>query len=255
MALKTISAKKPEDTTKYTASTYNSQYGGQLDSALSAVTNYKYDPTSDANYQSLARIYSKRGEQAAKNTIGNAASLNGGYGSSYATTAAQQARNDYNQEFAARIPELQQADYSRKATTLSALREADNTAYGKFRDSVGDNQWQYTQDYGKYRDAVGDYQWAKDYNANVYALKKGKSSGGSRRSGGSSGSGGYVGSSTSSLAKIWNKATTAKKSSTTKKATTTKAKKKTSNTAATSKLALGKKQKGSHANKRATKKK
>ena len=75
---------------------YTSQYQEQLDAALDKVTNreaFTYDPLKDVSYQSLAKIYSQQGDKAAKDTLGDAAALNGGYGSSYAVTASQQVRN------------------------------------------------------------------------------------------------------------------------------------------------------------------
>lgn len=157
---------------------YTSEYQGQLDSALDKVTNreaFTYDPLKDASYQSLAKIYNKQGEQAAKNTMGDAAALNGGYGSSYAVTASQQARNDYNQMLASQIPALKEAAYNQymneqnlNLSTLDALRAADDTAYGRYRDNVSDSQYQYGIDYDAYRDSVSDSQWQKSYDRSVY---------------------------------------------------------------------------------------
>ena len=157
---------------------YKSEYQGQLDTALGKVTNreaFTYDPLKDVSYQSLAKIYNKQGEQAAKNTMGDAASLNGGYGSSYAVTASQQARNDYNQQLASQIPALKEAAYNQymneqnlNLSTLDALRSADDTAYGRHRDSVADSQWKYGMDYSAYRDDVADSQWQTTYDRGVY---------------------------------------------------------------------------------------
>lgn len=157
---------------------YESQHQGQLDQALSNVTNrqeFTYDPLKDANYQALAKVYNKQGNQAAQNTLGDAAALNGGYGSSYAVTASQQARNDYNQMLASQIPALQEAAYNRylneynmNVTALSALRDADESAYGRYRDTVSDSQWKYGQEYQQYRDDVSDSQWQKTYDRGVY---------------------------------------------------------------------------------------
>lgn len=196
MALKTVSVSKPKASNYYSTykpSTYSSQYGSQIADALNTVTNWKYDPMQDASYQALAKVYAKRGNEAAKNTMADAASLNGGYGTSYAVSAAQQARNQYNQELASLVPDLEANAYQKATGTLSALRDADDTAYGRFRDTEGDKQWQYTQNYQKYRDAVSDYQWGQDYNMSVYQAKKSNSGGGGRRSSGGSGGGGYSG--------------------------------------------------------------
>lgn len=201
----------PED---YRPSEYTSNYEEKLNAALDTVTNWNYDPMKDASYQALAKVYAKRGNIAAKNTLADAAALNGGYGTSYAVSAAQQARNQYNQELAAMIPELENTAYNRAQGTLSAYRDADNTAYGRFRDTVGDNQWAYSQAYQKWRDSVGDYQWGTNFNYGVdrdavsdsqwaqeFAFqkqqykdsKKGSSGGGGGRRSSGARSGGYSG--------------------------------------------------------------
>ena len=170
-------ATKPK-TTDYDQSAYTSKYQTQIDNAMDTVTNresFNYDPLKDANYQALAKVYSKQGEQAAQNTMADAASLNGGYGSSYAVTASQQARNDYNQQLASQIPALQEAaynryvnDYNMNLSALDALRTADDSDYSKYRDNVSDSQWKYGVDYQTYRDDVSDSQWQKNYDRDVY---------------------------------------------------------------------------------------
>ena len=215
----------------YQAGTYNSQYGDQISNALNTVTNWKYDPMSDANYQALAKVYGARGNIAAKNSLADAAALNGGYGTSYAVSAAQQARNQYNQELAALIPDLEANAFNKATTTLNALRDADDTAYGRFRDTESDKQWKYGQDYqayrdtesdnqwkygmdynayrdkeadnqwaysqayNRYQDALSQYQWALDYNNSLYAQKqaqkKSKGGGGGGRKSSGGGGGGY----------------------------------------------------------------
>ena len=234
---KPIKVSKPKEVAAYTPTTYanaykpgtyNSQYTDRLNTALDAVTNWKYDPLQDASYQALAKVYNAQGNIAAKNSMADAAALNGGYGTSYAVSAAQQSRNQYNQQLASLIPDLENAAYNRATGTLSALRDADNTAYGRFRDTEGDKQWMeshnfdiwnanetnrqwsYTQNYNKYRDLMSDYQWGLNYNyqigrdkvtdeqwAKEYDLKKNSASGGGGGGGGggrrSGGGGGYSG--------------------------------------------------------------
>lgn len=168
-AVNNAAYKKPTNNATYNQLDFASKYADQITGALDKVTNrqeFKYNPVEDANYQALARIYNANGEKAAKNSLGDAAALNGGYSSSYAISAAQQARNDYNQQLAAMIPELERNAYGKykdnydmDVTALNALRDAENTDYGRYRDTVGDNQWKYGVDYQKYRDDVGDAQW------------------------------------------------------------------------------------------------
>lgn len=157
----------------YQIRTFNSRYQPQIDQSLNTITNWKYDPMQDASYQALAKIYGARGNQAAKDTMADAAALNGGYGTSYAVSAAQQARNQYNQELASMIPDLEQTAFNRATTTYNALRDADDTDYTRFRDTEGDRQWKYTQDYGAYRDQVGDDQWLYSQNYQKYRDKVG----------------------------------------------------------------------------------
>lgn len=188
----------PTAPAEYQLGTYTSKYGDQLQGALDKVVNWNYNPMDDANYQALAKIYGARGNIAAKNSLADAAALNGGYGTSYAVSAAQQARNQYNQELASLIPDLEQTAYSRATGTLGALRDADDTDYNRWRDTEGDRQWLYSQNYARYQDALSQYQWALDYNNSLYAQQQAsKGSGGGRKSsgGGSSGGGGYVGNS------------------------------------------------------------
>lgn len=157
---------------------YKSQYSDQIASGIDKVTNreaFTYDPLKDANYQAMAKIYNQQGEKAAKNTLGDAAGLNGGFGSSYAVTASQQVRNDYNQQLASQIPALEQAAYGRwkdsydmDVTNLQLLQDADDTAYGRYRDDVADGQWKYGTEYDAYRDSVADSQWQKSYDRSVY---------------------------------------------------------------------------------------
>lgn len=210
----------------YKPGTYKSKYGTQIDNAFNTVTNWKYDPLQDASYQALAKVYGARGNIAAKNTLADAAALNGGLQTSYAVSAAQQARNQYNQELAAYVPQLEQAAYGRATDLLANLRQADDTDYGRWRDSEGDRQWTYTnaynqyrdqvadaqwlygQNYQKYRDLMSDYEWATNYNMDVRqqllaeaarAGSGGGGGGGRRRSGG----GGSYGGSNSSYGYLY----------------------------------------------------
>lgn len=188
-----VKVTNPTAPATYQLGNYTSRYGDQLEGALNKVVNWNYNPMEDANYQALAKIYGARGNIAAKDTLADASSLNGGYGTSYAVSAAQQARNQYNQELAGLIPQLEATAYERATGTLGALRDADDTDYGRWRDTEGDRQWLYSQNYQRYQDALDQYRWALDYNNALYNQKhSGGGGGGGGRSGGGGGGGGYV---------------------------------------------------------------
>lgn len=165
---------------------YTSQYANQLASARNQLMNFRYNPLEDASYQALAQVYNARGNQAAQDTLADAASLNGGNQTSYAVSAAQQARNQYNQELASLVPQFAENAYNRLQTNYGLLMDADNQAYQQ------------------YRDRVADYQWGKGYDTDIYQFKlsQKKSSGGGggrRRRSGGGGSYGYAGGGLSSL--------------------------------------------------------
>lgn len=189
---------------------YTSAYTKQMDAARKAMDtartnlmNFKYDPLQDAQYQAMAQVYGARGNQAAQDTLGEAAALNGGMQTSYAVSAAQQARNQYNQELAALVPEFEQNAYNRAASNYGLLQ--DN--YNLWKDLD-------TEAYGRYRDRVADYQWGKGYDTDIYQfqLQQAGSGGGGGGGGGgrrrSSGGGrGYLGGgSSASLKNVYEKA-------------------------------------------------
>ena len=108
---------------------------------------FEYDPEEDEDYQRYAKLYAARGAAAMEDTLGKAAALTGGYGSSYAQTAGQQAYNGYLQELAALVPQLQQDAWDRYEIQGQALLDQykllqgqDEDAYGQWRDRVED--WQ-----------------------------------------------------------------------------------------------------------------
>lgn len=80
------------------APTYQSNYKDQLDGLLAQIAgrpDFSYDQGSDPMYQQYRDQYTANGNKAMRDTMGNAAALTGGYGSSYATTAGSQAYDAY----------------------------------------------------------------------------------------------------------------------------------------------------------------
>lgn len=59
--------------------------------------SFSYDPNSDMLYQNYLSAMQNAGQMAMKDTMGQAAALTGGYGSTYATAAGQGAYNNYLQ--------------------------------------------------------------------------------------------------------------------------------------------------------------
>ena len=90
---------------------------------LAARPNFSYDPKEDAAYHSYAALYEQAGKQAMTDTLGKAAALTGGYNSSYAQTAAQQAYHGYLQQLAQLMPQLEENARARHEAEGEAMQQ------------------------------------------------------------------------------------------------------------------------------------
>lgn len=170
-------AAKPED--------FVWQDQGLLDEARDKWMNrpdFQYDMEKDPFYQQYRDQYINQGQLAMLDTMGQAAALTGGYGSTYAQSAGQQAYQAYLQRLNEIAPELYGAAYDRysaegnelyqKLALLDAQRQQ---AYGEHQDNL--DEWytylrdlnsnvQYEQqmEYQRERDAIEDAKWQQEYN-------------------------------------------------------------------------------------------
>lgn len=175
-----------QDTLNNRPADYQSQYSDTIKGLLDNILNQKdfsYDFNKDALYQNYKNQYMQQGKQSMLDTQAAASSLNGGFGSSYATSAASQAYQQYLTQLNDKIPELYnlalqkyQMDTDKMYNQLSAVGNQEDREYGQYRDTVSDwkddrsyglNQYNtmYNQDYGAYRDQVSDYYNDRDYYA------------------------------------------------------------------------------------------
>lgn len=125
---------------------YTSQWQGQLSDAIGKILDRKefsYDVNSDALYQQYKDRYVQGGKMDMMDTLGQAATLTGGYGNSYAQAAGQQAYQGYLQGLNDKIPELYQLaldKYSRESEGLykrySVLSAQEGQDYGRHQDSL-----------------------------------------------------------------------------------------------------------------------
>lgn len=218
---------------------YQSPYGAQLSKYMTPASSgkFSYNYKSDPTYQALYAAALKNGEIAGKNTLARAAAMTGGAPSTYAVMASAAAENQALNDVAYKIPELEAAAYQRYAdmrnfnenqrqNMLNTYMNLDNTAYGRYRDELGDRryedetaygreqsekQWNYnveqdereralqeaaleaslTGDYTKYAELLGvPVESINIYQAKLQA-EKAKSSGGGSSGGGSSGGSSY----------------------------------------------------------------
>lgn len=117
--------------------TYASQYAQAITDYVNR-GKFRYDFNADPIYNQYKDQYTRQGNLAMKDTMGQAAALTGGYGNSYAQTAGQQVYNRYMQNLNDIVPQLYESAYSRynqegqdMLNRASLLGEADNAEYQK----------------------------------------------------------------------------------------------------------------------------
>lgn len=189
---------------------YTNQWKEQTDDIISQILNredFSYDINSDALYQQYKDQYTALGKLAMQDTMGQAAAMTGGYGSSYASSAGNQAYQQYLSKLNEVVPELYgmaRDQYNQEGQELynqyGLITDQENQDYGRYMDSY--NQWaseldyyqgaytdernfdynkynndrnfaygQYSDDksyaYNEHRNAIEDQQWQKQFDESV----------------------------------------------------------------------------------------
>lgn len=129
--------------------TYAATYDQQVQDMYDQVKNQKdfsYDLNGDALWQQYKDQYTTQGKLAMMNTMGQAAALTGGYGSSYSQAAGQQAYQGYLQQLNDRVPELYQLALQKYNNDQAALMNKFNVT-----------QQMQADEYGKYQDAMSQH--------------------------------------------------------------------------------------------------
>lgn len=164
---------------------FSSNYSGQVDDILDTIMNrpsfnensvYKSDL-----YKNYRENYVQQGQKAMRDATGNAASLTGGYGSTYSAAVGQQAYDNYLSQLNDRSLDIRDRLYSKYRdegqdlyNQLNAVNNQDNIDYSRYRDTVGDYQWdlgyydnrynqEYGNDFGAYQSDLAAQQWAEQY--------------------------------------------------------------------------------------------
>lgn len=133
---------------------YTGSFDQQLQDLYGQITNrpdFQYDVNADPLYQQYKDQYVQQGKLAMKDTMGQAAALTGGYGSTYGQQVGQQAYDAYLQQLSAAIPELYSLAYDRYKDKGDRLL----TQYGL----VGQQR---DTEYSRYRDELGDYNYERE---------------------------------------------------------------------------------------------
>lgn len=137
---------------EYSLPEYNSSYDEQISQIYNKIVSrepFRYDPMSDSLYGNYREQYTQLGRKAMRDTMGQAAALTGGYGSSYAQQVGQQEYDSYLQKLGEVLPELYSAAYQRYKDQGDNLEQEyqrllgmEQTEYGRYRDQVEDVKYQ-----------------------------------------------------------------------------------------------------------------
>lgn len=139
---------------------YQSKWQSQLDDIIGRILNreeFSYDVNEDALYKQYAEQYQRGGKMAMQDTMGQAAAMTGGYGSSYASTAGNQAYQAYLSQLNEVVPEL----YGMALDRYNAEGQEMYNQYGLLSDAEG-------QDYARYMDGYNQWLAERDYAASRY---------------------------------------------------------------------------------------
>ena len=144
---------------------YQSSWQAQIDSVLNGILNrerFSYNQDADPMYQQYRNSYVTQGRNAMRDTMGQAAALTGGYGSSYAQAAGQQAYQNHLQQLASTVqPQLYNmalnaynAENEAANNRLAALQQQENAAYGRWSDAYDRALQERAFQYDVWQDAI-----------------------------------------------------------------------------------------------------
>lgn len=154
--LNSIIAKQP--------AAYQSQYYTQLQGIMNKILgreSFSYDMASDPLYQQYRQQYIQGGRQAMEDSMGRSAAQTGGYGNSYASTAGQQAYNEYLKGLNDKGLEL----YQLARDAYDAEGDRLNTEYALLNDA-------YTDEYSKWQDEYNRWLTERDYAQSAYETER-----------------------------------------------------------------------------------
>ena len=145
---------------------WSDKYSAAIDEYLNR-EKFEYDVDKDTLFQQALSSAMNSGRSAMQDTIGQASALTGGYGSTYATSAGNQAYNAFIEDAYNNLPqyyqmalEAYQAEGQDLYNKVTMLGQADETEYGKKIDALNatsDRRNQrYNEEYSTFRDSKTD---------------------------------------------------------------------------------------------------
>lgn len=150
--------------------TYSATYDDDLHALYDQIVNrekFRYDAASDPLWNQYINQNTTKGRMAMMDTMGEAAALTGGYGSSYGQMVGQQAYQGYLQEANQNLPQFYQAAldaYTREGDALqqqyAMIGDMRDTEYGRYMDALNQH-WNEVQ----YHQGLADTAYDRGYNS------------------------------------------------------------------------------------------
>lgn len=167
----------------------------RLDELFQQITNptaFNFDLANNPTWKAYEEQYKRLGQLAMTDTMGQAAGLTGGYGSSYGQVAGQQQYNAYMEALSGKVPEIYEQerkayddDYARQLQLYGLMNDQANQEYNRWADDY--DRWM-----AQYNAAQSQENWQKemDFQREQWNWQKAQAAARSSGSGGRGGSGG-----------------------------------------------------------------
>ena len=134
---------------------YRDSYGAEkkrVQAQLDGRAPFRWDAGADPMYRDYRDRYVQEGRLAMRDSMGRAAALTGGYGSSYSQSVGQQSFDTYLRRLGEVIPTLYGMAYERWKDEGEALRQR-----------LEGLERQEQREYSRYRDEVADFESEREY--------------------------------------------------------------------------------------------
>ena len=160
---------------------YTSQVEAMMDKIMNR-EDFEYDVDSDQLFQQALASAMNSGKTAMQDTIGQASALTGGYGSTYATSAGNQAYNAFIEDAYNNLPEYYQMalqayqmEGEEMYNQLGMFVDADNREYQRTYDAWSANfanaESMYNKEYGQWQDSVNNAFQSANLQLNEYGTR------------------------------------------------------------------------------------
>lgn len=132
---------------------------------------FQFDLNGNALYQTYKNQYLHNGQRAMQDTMGKAAALTGGYGSSYGQNVGQQAYNEYLTKLNEVVPDIyaqERAAYDKEGQDLYNRWNMLNSMYqNDYANELQRQQWMYQQQQDRISQAIQRWQLLGYADANI----------------------------------------------------------------------------------------